>query len=200
PGLEEIRRYRAHVDERMQALLAGKALPAEALSIIELGLNHEQQHQELIVTDFLHLLSLNPLSPAWQKKTREAGKPTPLRFSRFEAGDVEIGHDGAGFSFDNELPRHRQFVAPFEIANRPVSNAEYLAFVEDGGYRRPEFWLSEGWTIVTAQRWTQPIYWRGKQEFTLHGLQPRDPARPVTHISHFEADAYTQWAGARLPT
>jgi ergothioneine biosynthesis protein EgtB len=204
PGLEEIRRYRAHVDERMQALLAGKALPAEALAIVELGLNHEQQHQELIVTDFLHLLSLNPLLPAWQEKTPEAGKPTPLGFSRLEAGDVEIGHDGAGFAFDNELPRHRQFVAPFEIANRPVSNAEYLAFVEDGGYRRPEFWLSEGWAVVAAQRWARPVYWRqandAMQEFTLNGLQPLDPARPATHISHFEADAYAHWAGARLPT
>jgi ergothioneine biosynthesis protein EgtB len=204
PALEDIRRYRAHVDTRVRALLGGKPLPAEALAIVELGLNHEQQHQELIVTDFLHLLSLNPLSPSWNKKTSEHKKPTPLNFSRFEAGDVEVGHDGAGFAFDNELPRHRQYVAPFEIANRPVSNAEYLAFVEDGGYRRPEFWLSEGWAMVAAQRWERPIYWRAAdgtmQEFTLHGLRPLDPAGPVTHISHFEADAYAHWAGARLPT
>jgi ergothioneine biosynthesis protein EgtB len=200
PGLEEIRRYRAHVDERMRELLAGKPLPAQALAIIELGLNHEQQHQELIVTDFLHLLSLNPLLPAWKKEIPESKSPTPLTFSRFDAGDVEIGHDGAGFAFDNELPRHRQYVAPFQLANRPASNAEYLAFVEDGGYRRPEFWLSEGWALARAQGWERPIYWHEKQEFTLHGLQPLDPARPVTHISHFEANAYAHWAGARLPT
>jgi ergothioneine biosynthesis protein EgtB len=204
PGLDEIRGYRAHVDERMQSLLESKKLPAEALSIIELGLNHEQQHQELIATDFLHLLSLNPLLPAWKKKNPERKVPTPLNFSRFEAGDVEIGHDGAGFAFDNELPRHRQYVAPFEIAGRPLSNAEYLEFVEDGGYRRPELWLSEGWASVKAQQWMHPIYWRKTddawQEFTPYGLRELDPAQPATHLSHFEADAYASWAGARLPT
>ena len=205
PALEDVRRYRAHVDARVRALLDGKPLPTEALAMIELGLNHEQQHQELIVTDLLHLFSMNPLFPACRKEILEKkAEPGPLRFSRFDAGDVEIGHDGAGFAFDNELPRHRQHVAPFEIASRPVSNAEYLAFVEDGGYRRPEFWLSDGWAMVAAQRWERPIYWREAggttQEFTLHGLQPLDPARPVTHISHFEADAYAHWAGARLPT
>ena len=204
PGLEEVRRYRAHVDARMQALLAGTALPAAALALVELGINHEQQHQELIVTDFLHLLSLNPLLPSWNRKVREQKNPTQLNFSRFEAGDVEIGHDGAGFAFDNELPRHRQFVAPFELANRPVSNAEFLAFIEDGGYRRPEFWLSEGWALARAQGWAQPLYWRRTadawQEFTRQGLQPLDPGRTACHLSHFEADAYANWANARLPT
>jgi ergothioneine biosynthesis protein EgtB len=205
PGLEEIRRYRAHVDAKLRALLEGKALPTEALAIVELGLNHEQQHQELIVTDLLHLFSLNPLFPVYRKETAEKKtEPKTLQFSRIAAGEVEIGHDGAGFAFDNELPRHRHYVAPFEIANRPVSNAEYLAFVEDGGYRRPEFWLSEGWGTVAALRWERPIYWRKTngtmQEFTLHGLRTLDPARPVTHISHFEADAYAHWACARLPT
>ncbi len=204
PGLEDILRYRAHVDARVRALLGGKPLPAEALAIVELGLNHEQQHQELIVTDFLHLLSLNPLSPAWNGNAPGTRAPTPLKFSPFEAGEVEIGHDGAGFAFDNELPRHRQYIAPFEIANRPASNAEYLAFVEAGGYRRPEFWLSEGWAMAAAQRWERPIYWReadgAMREFSRHGLRPLDPAAPVTHLSHFEADAYAHWAGARLPT
>jgi ergothioneine biosynthesis protein EgtB len=205
PGLEEILHYRAHVDTRVRALLGGKPLRAEALAIVELGLNHEQQHQELIVTDLLHLFSMNPLSPVYRKEIpgKKAG-PESLRFSRFDAGDVEIGHDGAGFAFDNELPRHRQYVAPFEIASRPASSAEYLAFVRDGGYRRPEFWLSEGWATVVTQRWERPIYWRetdgAMHEFTLQGLQPLDPARPVTHLSHFEADAYAHWAGARLPT
>jgi formylglycine-generating enzyme required for sulfatase activity len=127
-----------------------------------------------------------------------------LNFSRFSAGDVEIGHDGAGFAFDNELPRHRQYVAPFELANRAASNAEVLAFVEDGGYRRPEFWLSEGWALARAQDWQHPLYWRNDggawKEFGLHGLRPLDPARTACHLSHFEADAYASWANARLPT
>ena len=205
PGLEDIRRYRAHVDARLRALLEGKALPAEALAIIELGLNHEQQHQELILTDLKHLLSLNPLAPVYRGGGLVNNSTArPLTFARFDAGEVEIGHDGAGFAFDNELPQHRQYVAPFELASRPVTNAEYHAFVEDGGYRRPEFWLSEGWGTVVAQRWERPIYWRqvdgAAHEFTLRGLQLLDAARPVAHLSHFEADAYAHWVGARLPT
>ena len=205
PGLEEIRRYRAHVDARMGDLFAGRALPAEALALIELGLNHEQQHQELILTDLLHLFSLNPLAPAYRKEPSVVEtRAESLSYIRMEAGDVEIGHDGAGFGFDNELPRHRQYVAPFEIANRPVTNAEYLQFVEDGGYRRPEFWLSEGWALAAAQRWEQPLYWRKRDgawlEFSLHGLRPLDLQRTARHLSHFEADAYAHWAGARLPT
>ncbi len=205
PGLDDILRYRAHVDTRLQSLLEGKRLSAEVLTLVELGLNHEQQHQELILTDLKHLLSLNPLTPAYRKGALEPSAPAAaLEFSRFEAGDVEIGHDGAGFAFDNELPRHRQHVAPFELASRPVTNGEFLAFVEDGGYRRPEFWLSEGRSIVTAQRGEHPVYWRKQEgawyEFTLRGLQPLDPHRPLTHISHFAADAYAHWASARLPT
>jgi ergothioneine biosynthesis protein EgtB len=205
PSLDEIGAYRRHVDERMQELLAGPALGAVALELIELGINHEQQHQELIVTDLLHLFSLNPLFPAYRESEPEKGASSKsLQYLAVTGGDVEIGHDGAGFAFDNELPRHRARVAPFEIASRPATNAEYLQFVEDGGYRRPEFWLSDGWAAVQAQRWRQPLYWREErgawQEFTLHGLQPLDPARAVTHISQFEADAYASWAGARLPT
>ena len=204
PGLDEILHYRAHVDTRLRGLLEGRPLPRAALELVELGLNHEQQHQELIVTDFLHLLSLNPLLPAWHRKIPEKETSAPLSFSRFEGGDVEIGHDGAGFAFDNELPRHRQHVAPFELASRPATNGEFLAFVEDGGYRRPEFWLSEGWGAVNAQRWEHPVYWRKRDgawhEFGLHGLQPLDPARTACHLSHFETDAYAHWAGARLPT
>jgi ergothioneine biosynthesis protein EgtB len=205
PALEEIRAYRRHVDERIQDLLAGSALAAPVLELIELGINHEQQHQELTVTDLLHLFSLNPLFPVYREskpETRSSSKP--LHFMAVAAGDVEIGHDGTGFAFDNELPRHRAHVPGFEIASRPASNAEFLAFVADGGYQRAEFWLSDGWALVKAQQWRQPLYWREAggmwQEFTLQGLQPLDPARPVTHISQFEADAYASWAGARLPT
>jgi ergothioneine biosynthesis protein EgtB len=205
PGLDEIRAYRAHVDERVRALLGGPALPLPVLGLVELGLNHEQQHQELIVTDFLHLLSLNPLAPAWrqgapEKQTAAGG----LAFIACAGGDLETGHDGNGFAFDNELPRHRGYVAPFEIARRPVTNAEYLAFVEDGGYRRPELWLSDGWATVKAQDWQRPLYWRFENdqwhEFGMHGLRPLDPNRTARHLSHFEADAYATWAGARLPT
>lgn len=204
PGLEEVLRYRAHVDQRMRALLAGRTLGTDALALIELGLHHEQQHQELIVTDALHLLSLNPLAPAWR-----TGRPPPavaaaLQWQRHAGGEAEIGHDGAGFAFDNELPRHRVLLEPFELASRPASNAEYLAFVQDGGYRKPDLWLSDGWACVQSQRWEAPLYWRrqggGWMEFTLHGLQPLDPNGAAAHISHFEADAFARWSQARLPT
>jgi ergothioneine biosynthesis protein EgtB len=204
PGLEEIRSYRSHVDERLRALLDGAALPTEALALVELGLNHEQQHQELITTDLKHMLSLNPLAPAYKSDYSRSSFSEKLEYLSFESGDVHIGHDGAGFAFDNEMPRHRQHVAAFEIASRPASSAEYLAFVEDGGYRRPELWLSEGWALVKAQQWTHPLYWRKDgaawSEFTLHGLQPLDPAAPACHLSHFEADAFANWSDARLPT
>ncbi|MGH8688324.1 MAG: ergothioneine biosynthesis protein EgtB [Burkholderiales bacterium] len=206
PALDEVLRYRAHVDERMRALLDGRTLSDEALGLVELGLHHEQQHQELILTDVKHLFLLNPLEPAYG-----ADGPHPaataealLQWRACEGGLIDIGHDGAGFAFDNEQPRHRALLAPFEIASRPATNGEYLAFIEDGGYRRPELWLSEGWAIVQAQRWEAPIYWRRAdgawREFTLAGAQPLDPGRSVAHLSHFEADAYAHWAGARLPT
>ena len=205
PSLEEVRRYRAFVDEGMAALLGGATLTDEALGLVELGLHHEQQHQELILTDVKHLLSLNPLAPAYGAGgPHPARSSAPLAWRSFPGGDIEIGHDGTGFAFDNEMPRHRAVLVPYELASRPASNAEYLAFVEDGGYRRPELWLSEGWSAATAQGWQAPLYWRRRegawQEFTLAGLEPLDPARPVTHLSHFEADAYARWAHARLPT
>ncbi|MBS0335246.1 MAG: ergothioneine biosynthesis protein EgtB [Proteobacteria bacterium] len=205
PGLGEVLAYREHVDAAMLRLLETQELPGECLALVELGFNHEQQHQELIVTDFMHLLSLNPFAPAWHADPPTPATPAaPFAWTAFEAGLAEIGHDGAGFAFDNEMPRHRQFVEAYELASRPVNNAEYLAFVEDGGYRRPELWLSEGWQTAQGQRWTAPIYWRkvegAWQEFTLHGQRPLDPSRAVVHVSHYEADAYARWASARLPT
>ena len=205
PGLDEVLRYRAHVDERMRALLAGTTLGDEALGLIELGLHHEQQHQELVLTDVKHLLSLNPLEPAYDERAPHP-EPTaqPLEWRRHEGGQTECGHDGAGFCFDNELPRHRQMLVPFELASRPATNGEYLAFVEDGGYRRPELWLSEGWALVNAQGWQAPLYWRKRdgawREFTLAGSVPLEPSCPATHLSHYEADAFARWSGARLPT
>jgi ergothioneine biosynthesis protein EgtB len=205
PSLEQIRAYRASVDEAMAALLAGKTLSDEALGLVELGVHHEQQHQELILTDVKHLLSLNPLEPAYGAHgPHPARSAAPLAWRALEGGDVDIGHDGAGFAFDNETPRHRAVLVPFEIASRPATNAEFLAFVEDDGYRRPELWLSEGWSAVQAQGWQAPLYWRRRGgawlEFTLRGAQPLDPEAPAAHVSHFEADAFARWAGARLPT
>jgi ergothioneine biosynthesis protein EgtB len=205
PSLEEVRAYRAHVDAAIAALLAGATLSDEALGLVELGLHHEQQHQELILTDVKHLLSLNPLEPAYGGRgPHPAGDGAPLAWRACDGGEAEIGHDATDFCFDNEMPRHRVLLAPFELASRPASNAEFLAFVEDGGYRRPELWLSEGWSMVSAQGWQAPLYWRrregGWHEFTLRGAVPLDARAPATHLSHFEADAYARWAGARLPT
>jgi ergothioneine biosynthesis protein EgtB len=205
PGLDEVRRYRHAVDASLAGLLAGRTLPDEALGLVELGLQHEQQHQELILTDLKHLFSLNPLEPAYGALAPQPeARPGALAWRAVAECAAEFGDDGTGFSFDNERPRHRQLLAPFEIASRPASNAEFLAFIEDGGYRRPELWLSEGWATVSAQGWQAPLYWRRREgawgEFTLRGLQPLDPDRPVSHLSHFEADAYARWAGARLPT
>lgn len=204
PGLEDVLRYREHVDRHLRELLAGRTLPDEALSLVELGLHHEQQHQELILTDVKHLLSLNPLEPAFLADDVVPVQSTPLAWTAHAGGEVDIGHDGTGFAFDNEMPRHRQLLAPFALASRPATNAEFLAFIEDGGYRKPALWLSEGWAAVCAQRWEAPLYWRKREsawhEFTLHGLQPLDPHAAATHISHYEADAFAHWSQARLPT
>jgi len=199
PSLEEVRAYRASVDERMQAMLRGEHW-RERAALIELGLNHEQQHQELILTDVKHLFSRNPLLPAYLEKALPAADAAPAGWRAFPAGVREIGHAGGGFAFDNEEPRHRVFVGGYRLADRLVTNAEYRAFVEDGGYRRPELWLAEGWDACSAQGWSAPLYWRDGGEFTLHGLRPLEPAAPVVHVSYFEADAYARWAHARLPT
>ena len=205
PALDEVLAYRAHVDERMRAMLDGPTLGDEALGLVELGLHHEQQHQELILADVKHLLSLNPLEPAYAADgAHPAAAAAPLEWRARDGGVADIGHDGTGFAFDNEQPRHRVLLAPFEIASRPATSGEYLAFVEEGGYRRPELWLSEGWAVAQAQRWEAPLYWRHRDgewhEFTLAGARPLDADRPVSHLSHFEADAFARWAGARLPT
>jgi ergothioneine biosynthesis protein EgtB len=201
PSLEEVREYRRRVDERMLALFRTAAW-RERSALIELGLNHEQQHQELILTDVKHLLSRNPLLPTYAKAVVSQEQPAkPAAWRRFPAGVREIGHDGSGFAFDNEQPRHRVFAVAFEIAERLVTNADYRTFVDDGGYRRPELWLSEGWDLCRAQGWGAPLYWRDDgREFTLRGARAIDPAQPVAHVSYFEADAYARWAGARLPT
>ncbi|MBK4737504.1 ergothioneine biosynthesis protein EgtB [Noviherbaspirillum pedocola] len=204
PSFDEVLAYRHAVDERIAALLERDS-GAEIGALIRLGLQHEQQHQELLLTDVKHLLAMNPLLPAYRDEALpHARQLPPLEWLAFEGGIVEIGHDGGGFAFDNESPRHRQFVEPFALASRLVANGDYLAFIEDGGYRDAALWLSEGWDWVGVNGLQHPLYWRqgeeGWSEFTLHGLQPLDAARPVTHLSYFEADAYARWADARLPT
>jgi ergothioneine biosynthesis protein EgtB len=205
PPLRDIVAYRHNVDERICALLSEHTLTTELLALVETGLQHEQQHQELMLTDVKHMLSMNPLSPAYSNTPyKPAPASAPLSWVEQEAALVGIGHAGECFCFDNETPRHRQFVEAHAIASRQVNNREFQQFVEDGGYREPALWLSEGWDWVQANRLAHPLYWRqdttGWKEFTLYGLQPVDPDRPVTHVSFFEAEAYARWAGVRLAT
>jgi len=203
PEASRIADYRAHVDEAMSRLLP--RAPPDTMKLVELGLHHEQQHQELILMDAKHLLSLNPLKPGYRAGpvAPSQGAATPLAWRDFEGGLVEIGHNGEDFAFDNEGPRHRVWLEPFALASRPANCREYLAFIEDGGYRRPEFWLSAGWDCVNQRGWTAPLYWEQDgaswRVFTLSGLQPLDPAAPVCHVSGFEAAAFAKWAGKRLP-
>jgi len=204
PSLEVVLAYRRHVDASVLRLLDGGP-PASALDVVELGLHHEQQHQELVLTDLKHAFSRNPLRPAYQERAPEpAGRTQPLRWIGVEAGLREIGHAGPGFAFDNERPRHRVFVEAFEIASRPVTNAEYLEFVRDAGYARPELWLSDGFAALGSRGWRTPLYWEERDgacfTFTLRGMAPLRPEEPVCHVSHYEADAFARWAEARLPT
>jgi ergothioneine biosynthesis protein EgtB len=210
PPLEEVLAYRAHVDRHLVAWLEAGRAAADRIAVVELGLQHEQQHQELILTDVKHLLSRNPLRPAYRAggpAPERASSPRPapaLGFHRFEAGPRWIGTDGPGFHFDNEGPRHRQLVPAFELAARPVSQGEFAAFVEAGGYGDPAWWLSDGWATARAEGWAAPLYWErrdgGWWVFTLDGPRPLEDDAPVCHISFYEADAYARWAGARLPT
>lgn len=204
PALNEVLAYRRHVDAAMGRWLVGDEIEPAAVALIELGLHHERQHQELLLTDLKHLLSLNPLQPAYRLDLA-APPPTalqPLHFIEYEAGLVEIGADGSAFAFDNEQPRHRHWRTAVALADRPVANAEYRAFVEDGGYRRPELWLADGFAAAQAQGWQRPLYWSDdlRNAFTLGGTRALDDAAPVCHVSFYEADAYARWAGARLPT
>lgn len=206
PELPEIRAYRSNIDMRMQYLLQSSACDAECLRLLELGVQHEQQHQELMLTDLKHLLSLNPLKPAYLPRTlKTMPVQTELEWHTFEAGVVEIGYRDGDFCFDNELPSHRQFVESFALGSRLISNIEYLMFVEQGGYDNPAHWLSAGWEWRNSNDIRHPMYWQRQedgawQEFTLHGMQPLDPHAAVLHLSYYEADAYARWAGARLPT
>jgi ergothioneine biosynthesis protein EgtB len=208
PTVSEVYAYRRAVDERTLALVAaadGRTLRAME-PLLELGLNHEQQHQELLLTDVKHAFGSNALKPAYAPAVRPALYPAeaPWRWLRFEPSVREVGHDGFGFAFDNEGPRHKAYVGGFKIAPRLVTVGEYLRFVEDGGYERPEHWLSDGWDARRRNDWSAPLYWEraggGWTVFTLCGIRELDPEEPVCHVSFYEADAYARWAGARLPT
>lgn len=207
PSIAEVAAYRAHVDDAMTDFLA--TLVDEngpLLDLVELGLHHEQQHQELLLMDIKHVLSVNPMFPVYGDRADVVGigEPAELTWTSFAGGEVEIGHDGEGFAFDCEGPRHRVLVPSHALADRPVTCGEWLAFMDDRGYDRPELWLSEGWHTVNANRWRAPSYWNqvdGQWHvFTLHGNRPVDPSEPVVHVSLYEADAFARWADARLPT
>lgn len=208
PALDEVLAYRAQVDERMAALLTGTRLDADLAALVTLGLHHEQQHQELILTDLQHALSFLP-GRAPYGRVRETGDrgAERLRWCGHDGGLVEHGHEAAldgSFCFDNETPRHRIWLEPFEFASRPVNNGEYIAFIDDGGYDEPRWWLAMGWDWVRAGIRRAPMYWRHGgprwRSHSLHGEVELDPLAPVCHLSYFEADAYARWAGARLPT
>jgi len=211
PGIVEIADYRRHVDAAMGDLV-DHGLDPDVAALVELGIQHEQQHQELLLMDIKHVLSRNPMLPAYSSTTSDppgsttggTGSPAATSWTGHDGGTVTIGHCGSGFGFDNEFPRHQVYLEPFALADRTVTCDEWLAFMDDGGYRRPELWLSDGWATVTTEGWDAPLYWshrdRGWHEFTLAGDGPVDGTRPVSHISYYEADAYARWVGARLPT
>jgi ergothioneine biosynthesis protein EgtB len=211
PTVDRVRAYRAHVDAQMEELIEravrlGTELPE---AVIVLGLNHEQQHQELIVTDLKHLLSFNPQRPVYRADGRADGRTDgrvaePLGWIDYAGGLRDIGFAGEGFAFDNESPRHRVYLEPFQLGSRLVTAGEYRQFMADGGYQRPDLWLSDGWKVVNERGWRAPLYWEpvdgGWFQFTLGGFRPVADAEPVTHVSLYEADAYARWAQARLPT
>ena len=205
PGLARVLEYRERVDARVCELLNQGTLSPHEQTVLTLGLHHEQQHQELMLTDLKHLLSLNPTGPAYRHDlVTRAGEPTLVEWREHPGGLVTVGHDGPGFAFDNEGPRHQVFLNPFAMASRPATNREYLEFVSDGGYNSASLWLDDGWSLVQREGRRKPLYWTHRDhawfEFTLGGERPLNLNAPVTHLSYYEADAFAAWAGARLPT
>ena len=202
PSLDEIRDYRARIDDAVGEILV-RGVDAALAARIELGLQHEQQHQELLLTDIKHALWCNPLLPTYREAPASGESRTAsMRFLPGRQGPVDIGHEGDRFAYDNETPCHPTWLSAHALANRLVTNAEYLAFVRDGGYQETGLWLSDGWARVQHEGWQRPLYWQEdlSSEFTLAGVRPLDPHAPVCHISYFEADAFARWAGERLPT
>ncbi|MGH8398222.1 MAG: ergothioneine biosynthesis protein EgtB [Gammaproteobacteria bacterium] len=203
PTVAEIMLYRDHVDTHIARLLEQQNTNAKFGFLITLGLNHEQQHQELLLTDIKHMLAANPLKPVWRRLPVSASAPVQqLKYISRPEGLVQIGHNGSDFSFDNETPRHRVFLQRHAMASRLVTNGEYLEFIRAGGYKTPELWLSDGWTTIQKESWMRPLYWNKDMtaKFTLGGERELDVNTPVCHVSYYEADAYARWAGAHLPT
>ncbi len=208
PTVKEAHRYRASIDAHIDDLLSNvdETLLNEIESILILGIHHEQQHQELLITDIKHVFAQNPIHPVFRERkiNSRAERMIPMQFVHFDETTAWVGHDGHGFAYDNEGPRHQVLIPAFSLGSRPVTNGEYMAFIEDNGYKRPEFWLSLGWMTVNEQRWEAPLYWNKRDgawwNFTLSGFRPVDESEPVTHVSYFEADAYANWMGARLAT
>ena len=207
PTVEQVYRYRAHVDRFLAELIetAEDETWRQLAPLLTLGLHHEQQHQELLLTDLKHILAANPLRPVYRTRPEAAPAKAPeLTWSRYRGGVFEIGFDGSGFSYDNESPRHRVYLQDFGLASRLVTNGEYLEFIDAGGYQQAPHWLSEGWATVLAEDWAAPLYWERIDgcwwSMTLDGLRPVDENEPVCHVSYFEADAYARWRGQRLPT
>jgi ergothioneine biosynthesis protein EgtB len=206
PGAHDVGVYRSNVDDRMRDLVTG--LDGGSLDklapTIELGFHHEQQHQELLLMDIKHVLSLNPLQPVYAGSPSEQSEPDPLGWVDVEGGLIEIGYDGDGFSFDNELPRHSEWLEPYRLADRLTTNGEWLEFMRDGGYERPDLWLSDGWAKVKDEHWRAPFYWTEQDrvwfEHSLNGTWPVNPGLPVSHVSFYEAEAFATWAGKRLPS
>jgi ergothioneine biosynthesis protein EgtB len=207
PTVADVYDYRKHVDDHMDILLSAGDVSQQMATVIEIGIHHEQQHQELMLTDIKHVLSCNPLRPSYHRSEMPGSldqSVQELQWHSYAEGIREVGCSGKGFAYDNEWPRHRVFLEPFKLASRLVTAGEYREFMQDGGYKRPELWLSEGWTLVQERGWDAPLYWERKGDdchlFTLSGPRKLDSTEPVTHISLFEADAYARWAGYRLPT
>lgn len=208
PSADRVLAYRAHVDEALERLFGQDALEpgADIERLLEIGINHEQQHQELLLTDILSLFAANPLRPAYRtgQPRFSVAEPDTMAWVTYEGGIVSIGHDGQGFAWDNEAPRHEVLCQPFALADRLVTNAEWLEFMADGGYTTPALWLADGWALVNREQWRSPLYWEerghGWFEMTLDGLVPVHRAAPVSHVSYYEADAFARWAGKRLPT
>jgi ergothioneine biosynthesis protein EgtB len=207
PTVEDVFKYRQFVDENMFEFIqsADENTYNEFAPVIEIGINHEQQHQELLLTDIKHVFSMNPLHPVYRETgLLSSADILPVEWINFDEGVFETGHDGNGFCYDNETPRHKTYIQPFKLANRLVTNREYLEFIEDGGYKKPELWLSDGFAAVEREVWQAPLYWEKKDgewwNFKLNGFHKLNLNEPVCHVSHFEADAFARWAGCRLPT
>jgi ergothioneine biosynthesis protein EgtB len=207
PSSDSVLAYRRHVDEALERLMSGSGPDdGEIEKLIEIGINHEQQHQELLLTDILALFARNPLRPVYRERAEApaAREPDPVRWLSFPGGIRSVGHEGDGCAWDNESPRHSVLLQPFKLADRLVTNSEWLEFVADGGYDEPLLWLSDGWATVKREGWRAPLYWEERDgawlQMSLEGLHPPEPAAPVSHVSYYEADAFARWTGKRLPT